>query len=105
MNPEIFLSGVIQKVQGIELTPVLLLVSVFSFLFLLVVYHWSGLAEKVENLALGKKTLLFLLVVLLIIFFYYIFYKAGKFDELLNNRTFNNILEKIGDLIYHRARQ
>jgi hypothetical protein len=105
MNPEIFLSGVIQKVQGVEMTPVLMLVSVFSFLLLLVLYHWSGLAEKVENLTVGKKTAVFFSIALLVAFFYYVFYKAGKFNELLNNSAFNNIVGKISDFIYRWSRQ
>jgi|GEM_PF-1215950 len=99
MSLEIFLSGIIQKVRGVELTPVLMLAAVFSFLFLLIFYHWSGLAEKVENLTAGKKAVAFFFITLIIIAFYYIFYKAGKFDEIINNSVFNGILIKIGDII------
>jgi len=101
MNLENFLNVPIAALRGVVFTPVLMLVAVFFFLFLLVVYHWSGLAEKLENLTAGKKAIVFIVIALTVIFFYYVFYKAGKFDELLSNAEFNSIVGKIGDYIYH----
>jgi len=99
MDLENFLSVPIQALQGVVFTPILMLVAIFSFLFLLVIYHWSGLAERVENLTIGKKALVFLFVALIIFIFYYIFYKAGKLDEIMNNSTFKIITEKIDGFI------
>ncbi|HEX7586598.1 MAG TPA: hypothetical protein VF390_03125 [Patescibacteria group bacterium] len=105
MNLENALSIPIQILQGVVFTPVLMLVAVLSFIFLLVFYHWSGLAEKVENMATGKKALVFLFVSLVVFIFYYVFYKAGKFDELINNPIFNDAARKIGDFINRRLNQ
>lgn len=99
MNLENALSVPIQILQGVVFTPVLMLVAVLFFIFLLVFYHWSGLGEKVENLTAGKKTMGFLFTALIVFVFYYIFYKAGKFDETLNNQTFKIIIERVGGLI------
>lgn len=90
MNVENFLSFPIQALQGVVFTPILSLVAILSFMLLLVFYHLSGLAEKVENLTPGKKALVFIFIVLVISVFYYIFFKAGKFDTLLSHPLADN---------------
>lgn len=99
MNLENLLNVPIQWLQSFVFTPVLMLVAVFSFIFLLVLYHWSGLAEKVEDLTTGKKVLVFIFIVLVISVFYYIFFKAGKFDTLLSHPLADNWVNKVADFI------
>lgn len=94
MNLENFLSVPVVALQGVVFTPVLMLVAVFAFIFLLVLFHWSGLAEKVENLTPGKKFFVFIFIALVISVFYYIFYKAGKFDKLLSHPLAENLANK-----------
>ena len=94
MNLENFLSVPVAALRGVVFTPVLMLVAVLSFLFLLVFYHWSGLAEKVENLTPGKKFFVFIFIALVISVFYYIFYKAGKFDKILSYPLVENLVNK-----------
>lgn len=102
MNLENALSVPIQVLQGVVFTPVLMLVAVLSFIFLLVFYHWSGLAEKVENMATGKKALVFLFVSLIIFALYYVFYKAGKFNVLVSSSVFKEIKDVILKMVARR---
>lgn len=90
---------VIAFVSGINLTPIIALYSVLGFIMLLTIYHWSGAAEGIENLSTGKKLFVFILLAAAFALVYYIFYKAGKFDEIINSPTFKIIAEKISGFI------
>jgi hypothetical protein len=99
MNPEALLNVIIKKIQGIEMTSVSAFFLVFAFIFILIAYHWSGLSEKVENLTIGKKIIIFSFIALIIIIFYYAFYKAGKFDKFLSFPIVSDTINKITSLI------
>lgn len=101
MNLETLLNVIIKKIQGIEMTPALAFSSIFTFVFILIAYHWSGLSEKVENLPAGKKIIIFSFITLIIIIFYYVFYKAGKFNVLLSMPVISGIAGKIASLFNH----
>ncbi|MEK7598300.1 MAG: hypothetical protein AAB487_01025 [Patescibacteria group bacterium] len=85
MAQEFFLDNIIALVRGINLTPIIALYCVLGFVLFLTIYHWSGAAEGIENLSTGKKLLVFILLAAAFATIYYIFYKAGKFEAILNN--------------------
>jgi len=95
----------IQALQRAVFTPISSLIAIFSVMLLIVLYHWSGLDEKIDNLRGIKKIIIFFLVTLVILSFYYVFYKAGKFDKIVNNPTFKIITEKIGEFIDRSSKQ
>jgi len=99
MNTENFLNKIIERVQVTEFTPALLLIVVLAFIFILVFYHRSGLSERVENLSAGKKAVVFFFIALFIFCFYYIFYKAGKFDAVLDHSAVSGLVDMFKNLL------
>jgi hypothetical protein len=93
------LEKIIESVREVNMTPILALYSALGFILFLAVYHWSGLAEKIENLTGAKKIIVLFFVALIIFVFYYVFYKAGKFDRVISSSTFEIITEKISNIV------
>jgi hypothetical protein len=95
MNQASILGNIVEFVRGVNLTPVIALYFALGFILFLTIYHWSGAAERIENLTAGKKFLVFVLVALFLAVAYYIFYKAGKFNAILNYSPVKNTLKSI----------
>lgn len=90
-----FLNPAINFLAGANMTPVVLLSAILGLMALIIVYYMTGLAEKIENLSFLKKTFVFLLIAIIVLVIYYVFYKAGKFDELLGNRVVQDVWQVI----------
>jgi len=78
-----FLNPIIEVIRSINLTPIITLYFGLGCILFLVIYHWSGAADSVENMSKSKKTLLFIFLLIIFWFIYYILYQAGKFNEIL----------------------
>jgi hypothetical protein len=95
MSQVSILGNTIEFVRGVNLTPVITLYFALGFILFLTIYHWSGAAEWAENLTGGKKFMVFVLVALFFAVAYYIFYKAGKFDAILNYSVVKDAIKSI----------
>ena len=95
MNRPSIIGNIVDFVRGVNLAPVIALYFALGFILFLTIYHWSGAAEGIENLTAGKKFLVFFLVALFFAAAYYIFYKAGKFNAILDYSPVKNALKSI----------
>lgn len=84
MEQGFFLDSIISFIRNVNLTPIIALYFTLGLILSLGIFHWSGAAEKIENLSTGKKFILFILLAVFFGLIYYIIYKAGKFDAILN---------------------